>query len=757
MTTAHVLALGTLALLLSGSPARAQDTLSVDRLQEAALRSDPRAAQRSAAAAGDRPAPRGDRRRPAAAARDQRAGHPSERRHPSDVRRPRHHRARFPQGPVADHAGRGAAALRRRRGRPAARAGGGAPRGIGGGARRVAVPAPVRGELGLLLRVPLGEALGGVRGAGGRSRRAPRGGARAGRRGHGAGPRRRGDRGRAGAGRAAAGRGAGLAPRVARDSRRPGRASRSTRPPCWCCRATSPSARCPANLDTVAALRRRPEFDQLPALPRPARPGGGVRLGREPAPGGRVRPGRRRAARAGPVPHLIGCVLAGGREGRVAALDLALRRPNGGGVPAAAARRQPPRSRRWAGGSRAPWPPTSRTSPGSRRRWRTTSGSWRSAPRSSGRRGRSTTKAPSPRRTTSRRAPTCSRRGSTLERHRVELAQARSTYLTTLGITPRTASDTAMSAPLIQPEPSAPVGPAASSAPSLLACCLPQGRRRRLRQLRGDRGDRGRGDRRPAARVRPGGGRPPRQGLGGRAWWTPFPLLLERQALVARRAAAAARTRESGANIAALEVQRSIADRELARTERLLKQAAATAQQGDRAEHDARVVREQLAGARAARGSRQPGGRRARGAGGLHRREARSEPDHAARSPAPCSPATSKPGEFVQAGQPLFKLASLDSLTFRAYVSNAQLTQLRLGQQVQVGVDRADSIATLPGPGHLDRLRGRVHPHADPDPRRAGRPGVRGEGRRGQSRRPAPDRHARRADDRTADGGRERP
>jgi HlyD family secretion protein len=56
-----------------------------------------------------------------------------------------------------------------------------------------------------------------------------------------------------------------------------------------------------------------------------------------------------------------------------------------------------------------------------------------------------------------------------------------------------------------------------------------------------------------------------------------------------------------------------------------------------------------------------------------------------------------EPGEFVQAGQPLFKLASLDSLIFRAYVSNAQLTRLKLGQEVRVGVDRADSIATLPG------------------------------------------------------------
>jgi HlyD family secretion protein len=56
-----------------------------------------------------------------------------------------------------------------------------------------------------------------------------------------------------------------------------------------------------------------------------------------------------------------------------------------------------------------------------------------------------------------------------------------------------------------------------------------------------------------------------------------------------------------------------------------------------------------------------------------------------------------EPGEYVQAGQPLFKLASLDSLTFRAYVSGGQLSTLRLGQSVKVGVDRADSIATVPG------------------------------------------------------------
>jgi HlyD family secretion protein len=174
------------------------------------------------------------------------------------------------------------------------------------------------------------------------------------------------------------------------------------------------------------------------------------------------------------------------------------------------------------------------------------------------------------------------------------------------------------------------------------------------------------------------------------------PMLLERRELLARRAAGASRAREASANIAALDVQRTIADRELARTERLLQASAATAQQGDRAERDARMAREQLAGARAAQGTA------AQEVAAIDAQVALLD-DRLARSRI-VSPQDgtvlaryAEPGEFVQAGQPLFKLASLDSLTFRAYVSNAQLTRLRLGQQVKVGVDRADSIAMLPG------------------------------------------------------------
>jgi len=55
-------------------------------------------------------------------------------------------------------------------------------------------------------------------------------------------------------------------------------------------------------------------------------------------------------------------------------------------------------------------------------------------------------------------------------------------------------------------------------------------------------------------------------------------------------------------------------------------------------------------------------------------------------------------GEFVQAGQPLYKVADLSALTFRGYVSGAQLARVRVGQPVLVAIDvGADARRALPG------------------------------------------------------------
>jgi HlyD family secretion protein len=57
-----------------------------------------------------------------------------------------------------------------------------------------------------------------------------------------------------------------------------------------------------------------------------------------------------------------------------------------------------------------------------------------------------------------------------------------------------------------------------------------------------------------------------------------------------------------------------------------------------------------------------------------------------------------KAGEVVQAGQPLFKIASLDSVEVRAYVTEPQLAGIRLGQDARVSVDAGrGQRQTLPG------------------------------------------------------------
>jgi HlyD family secretion protein len=175
------------------------------------------------------------------------------------------------------------------------------------------------------------------------------------------------------------------------------------------------------------------------------------------------------------------------------------------------------------------------------------------------------------------------------------------------------------------------------------------------------------------------------------------PLALQRAELSARREAARSRLREVDANAAVLETQRVIAQRELERTQRLLAAQAATAQQGDRAEREARVLGEQLQGTAA---TRVTVGREVTSI------EAQMATlDDRLRRSRIVTPAGGtvlakfiEAGEFVQVGTPLFKVAALDTLTLRAYVSGGQLAQLALGQEVQVRVDSTGSgVRTVPG------------------------------------------------------------
>jgi len=57
-----------------------------------------------------------------------------------------------------------------------------------------------------------------------------------------------------------------------------------------------------------------------------------------------------------------------------------------------------------------------------------------------------------------------------------------------------------------------------------------------------------------------------------------------------------------------------------------------------------------------------------------------------------------KRGELVQPGQPLYKIANLDSMILRAYVTETQLARVKLGEAAQVVIDAGGSThRTLPG------------------------------------------------------------
>jgi HlyD family secretion protein len=162
-------------------------------------------------------------------------------------------------------------------------------------------------------------------------------------------------------------------------------------------------------------------------------------------------------------------------------------------------------------------------------------------------------------------------------------------------------------------------------------------------------------------------------------------LALERDQLVAQRAATASRRREVSEQLRVLEVQRDVSQRNLERTRRLHEQRAATAQQLDQAEREYRVLVAQM-GALQAQGKsveleESSGDARVRQ---LEERIVRSSVMNPRTGTVLATYA--REGEVVQAGQPLYRVANLDTLELRVYVTGAQLGSVFLGQPVTVSI-----------------------------------------------------------------------
>jgi HlyD family secretion protein len=180
-------------------------------------------------------------------------------------------------------------------------------------------------------------------------------------------------------------------------------------------------------------------------------------------------------------------------------------------------------------------------------------------------------------------------------------------------------------------------------------------------------------------------------------------LALQRTQSVAQRAAATSRGAEVAAQLRALEAQREVAQRTYERTQRLFAEQAATSQQLDQAERDYRTLVAQVSAARAQResASMEAASSSAR-VEQLRDQLAKS----AVSNPQAGTVLTTyaRAGEIVQPGQPLYKIADLDTLVLRAYLSGSQLAAVKVGQQVQVHVDRGGG----GGGGKLAAMSGTV-------------------------------------------------
>jgi HlyD family secretion protein len=163
-------------------------------------------------------------------------------------------------------------------------------------------------------------------------------------------------------------------------------------------------------------------------------------------------------------------------------------------------------------------------------------------------------------------------------------------------------------------------------------------------------------------------------------------LALQREQIVSQRAASDSRVREGRAQMSVLSVQRDVAQRNYERTKRLYDQQAATAQQLDQAERDYRTLTQQIEAARSqiATVSHEASSSDARVAqiNDRIRKNVIKNPQ------AGTVLATYvQAGEFVQTGAPLYRIADLQELTLRAYVSEDQLAHVKIGQSAQVSVD----------------------------------------------------------------------
>lgn len=162
---------------------------------------------------------------------------------------------------------------------------------------------------------------------------------------------------------------------------------------------------------------------------------------------------------------------------------------------------------------------------------------------------------------------------------------------------------------------------------------------------------------------------------------------LQLRELRGRRAAAGARLSRAESEIEVVRAELGTAREELERDRRLLADEAATPREVNLRERDVRVLERRLEAARANRSS--AAGDVEALAAQVARAERRLREDAEVENPIRGRVLVTyvDAGEFVGVGQPLYDVASTDTLILHAFLTGAQLSRVALGETVTVRYD----------------------------------------------------------------------
>ena len=180
-------------------------------------------------------------------------------------------------------------------------------------------------------------------------------------------------------------------------------------------------------------------------------------------------------------------------------------------------------------------------------------------------------------------------------------------------------------------------------------------------------------------------------------------LHLKKEQLRATLLALEAKTQDVRVQVEVLEMQKANLEREKARLEALLASGAATPKQLDDLNGELEVVERRIAATRSQLNTANRGILSERRPVELQIEQIEDQ----IRKSVIANPIRgtvisryAAESEIVTFGKPLYKIAGLDRIYLRAYADGGQLSELKLGQRVTVGVDGPD--------GSLRQLEGRV-------------------------------------------------